>query len=44
MNDYWIDGHYVAATDEDDARAEVRALYDHEAETVRPWTNADEEN
>ena len=44
MNDYWIDGHYVSAEHEDDARAWVRALYGHEAETVRPWTDADEED
>lgn len=44
MNDYWVDGHHVTAEHEDDARAWVRVLYGHEPETVRPWTNADEEN
>lgn len=41
MNDYWADGHYVSATDETDARAEVRALYGHEATEVRPWAEED---
>ena len=44
MNEYWVDGHHVSAEHEGDARSWVHILYNHEAETVRPWTNADKED
>lgn len=41
--DYWVDGHFVAAYSAADALREVKRLLDHDAEIVRPWTDADNE-
>jgi cyclopropane fatty-acyl-phospholipid synthase-like methyltransferase len=44
LNDYWVDGHFITARNEEHARAEVRRLYDYEPEQVRPWTDDDQDD
>ena len=42
MNDWNVDGHYIAAETAEDARNEASVLYGYRAETVRPWTDDDQ--
>lgn len=44
MRDWYVDGHFISADDEQEARSEVLRLYDHHAEVVRPWTDEDQED
>lgn len=44
MRDWYVDGHCVSATTEQDAYDEVAELYGHHAELVRPWTDEDQED
>lgn len=39
--DWYVDGHYILADSADDARAQVKRLYLHDAEIVRPWSDDD---
>lgn len=40
--DWFVDGHFISAPNANDARDEVKRLYGHDAEQVRPWTASDE--
>lgn len=42
MNDYWVDGHFIAARSADEARAECESLYSYVPESVRFWTAEDQ--
>lgn len=43
LRTWYVDGHMIFAVNATDALAEVKRLYDHEAEIVRPWTGTDVE-
>lgn len=47
MRDFWVDGYYISAKDENAAREEARRLYEYEPEQVLRWEDsedADEED
>ena len=41
--DYWVDGHYIAATTPSEAYEWCVSRYGHHPETVRPWTSEDQD-
>ena len=41
MKDWWVDGHYIFAVNEQDAWLSAAMLYGFEPEHVRPWTDED---
>lgn len=43
MPDYWIDGHYVSAEHEDDARAWIQMLYGKQSDAAKSPAERDEE-
>lgn len=42
MRDFWVDGHYISAKDENAAREEARRLYEYEPEQVLRWEDSED--
>lgn len=39
---WWVDGHHISATSVVTAASVAQAMYDYDAEVVRPWTDEDQ--
>lgn len=44
MKDWWVDGHYITAVNEQGAWLSAAVLYGFKPEHIRPWTDEDKNN
>lgn len=39
MRDWYVDGHFISASNKSEAEEWCKYLYGHSADVIRPWTD-----